>query len=858
MPRPSSALRASVVRRVTGALCVALGLAGSAALAPPATAAVGDDVIAWVEVENGTLSGGPAFNSGDHSNYSGTGSYTFRETGMTSTMTVNAPVAGTYPVYIRYAAGPLGAGENVTRSMGLLTNGGNRQQVSYPMTSFADWEDWDFAEAEVTLQQGANTIAVTCDRSIDFCRLNFDAIQVGGTAPDPCPATPAGPGYTALFDGTLVSFDGWRKAAAGGFGRQTDCFIRSYGGRGAEWYTTSQTGPYTLELDWRRPASDRQSSVYVASGSRAGADPVGGFRIPIGTGTGNIVPTGGTTKTADAAAVTAAVKPVGQWNTYRLELSSSRLRVYLNDVLVNTLTGSGLATDGFVGLETNNSSVEFKQIQTRPDVVLGQLAAPAVRPVLADGETVNPAAESVLGNLVAESQRVATGADLALVSPTSLGADLTGDGGSPATVTYQEAAAVQPADALVTMELTGAQIRTALEQQWRTGSFLRLGTSAGLTSTYDVARAAGSRVTGVWLDGAPLSSGAAYTVVASAPLAAGGDEFAVLTAGTDRVTTASTARGALADLVATSDGALEPDTTQHAVGVSAPSGASYHAGGALDLDITSWAFPGQATPDTSVGVYLGEQRLGSALLDSTTPDDVFGEVGSAAVRLTLPAETPNGLAKVRLVGNKTGTAVEVPITVTKAGSTTSVAVPGPLAVRSGRGTVKVTVTAPGVTPTGEVEMYVAGALHSVVPLVAGVATLQVGPLPTVGAHAVEARYLGSSRTQPSAGTGALTARRATPKVTATVQPGKVVAKKTKAKLAVVVSAPGITPTGKVTVRVGTKTYTGAVRGGRATVALPRFAKAGTVRASVTYAGDTLAAPASTTVRITVRKAPKRS
>lgn len=854
MPRPSSALRASVSRRVAGVLSVAVGLVGLGAVAPPsAGAAVGDDVIAWVEVEDGVLANNPGFNSGDHSNFSGRGSYTFRETGMSSTMSVTAPVAGTYPIYVRYAAGPLGADENVTRSMGLLTNGGSRQQMTLPMTSFENWEAWRFVRYDVTLNQGPNTVAIACDRAIDFCRLNFDAIQVGGTAPDPCPATPADPGYTALFDGTLASFDGWRKAGAGGFGRQTDCIIRGLGGPGAEWFTTAQTGPSTLEVDWRRPASDRQSGVLVASSSRNAATPTGGFRIPIGAGTGDIVPTGGTTKTADQAAVSAALKPVGQWNTYRLELTSSRLRVFLNDTLVNTLTGSGLATTGFVGLENSNSPVDFRQVQVRPDVEIGRLATPLRRARLADGETVTPAAESVLGNLVAESQRAATDADLALVSPASLAADLVGDGGTPAAVTYQEAAAVQPAAALVTMRLTGAQIRTALEQQWQDAGVRRLGTSAGLVSTYDPSRAAGSRITGLWLDGAPVASGATYTVAASAPLAAGGDGFAVLAAGTDRVTTGTTARVALTDLVAGAAGTLAPDTTQHAVGVSAPSGATYHAGGALDLDVSAWAFPGTATPDTSVGVYFGEQRLGAAQLDNVTPD-AQGEVGTAAVRLALPAETPNGLARVRLVGNKTGFAVEVPLTVTKAASTTTVSVPAaPLAVRSGRGSVKVTVAAPGVTPTGDVEVYVDGVLRSVVPLNGGVVTLAVGPLATVGAHPVEARYLGTARTQASTGTAALSVRKATPKVTATVRPAKVVAKKTKAKLLVSVAAPGLTPSGRVTVRVGSKTYAATLRAGKATIALPKFAKPGKVSATVAYAGDALTGAGATTARITRKK-----
>ncbi len=360
---------------VTGLAAPGAGAAPTAAAAAAEPAAVGDEVISWVEVEDGVISGGaagpPVFNSGDHSNFSGTGSYTFRETGMTSTMSVNAPSAGVYPIYVRYAAGPLGPEENVTRSMGLLTNGSARQQMQLPMTSFQDWETWRFVRYEVTLNQGANTVALQCHRDTDFCRLNFDAIQVGGTAPDPCAATLPSAGYGSLFDGTFDSFDGWRKAGAGGFGRQTDCTIQTFRGRGAEWFTQQQTAPYTLKLDWRRTASDDESSVYLASSGRGSADPVGGFAIPIGTNTGAIVPTGGTPQGANQTALAGALRPAGEWNTYLVQLTSAQVKVYLNGRLVNTYTSpQPIPASGFIGLENRGAGhdVNFKNIQIKPGV----------------------------------------------------------------------------------------------------------------------------------------------------------------------------------------------------------------------------------------------------------------------------------------------------------------------------------------------------------------------------------------------------------------------------------------------------------------------------------------------------------
>ena len=83
-------------------------------------------------------------------------------------------------------------------------------------------------------------------------------------------------------------------------------------------------------------------------------------------------------------------------------------------------------------------------------------------------------------------------------------------------MTYKQAAVVQPfANTLVNMKLTGAQIKTVLEQQWqRDGGgavpsrpFLRLGTSAGFFATYDPREAEGNRVTGMWLNGKPIDGG---------------------------------------------------------------------------------------------------------------------------------------------------------------------------------------------------------------------------------------------------------------------------------------------------------------------------------------------------------------
>ncbi|MFD0483558.1 5'-nucleotidase C-terminal domain-containing protein [Kineococcus sp. GCM10028916] len=154
--------------------------------------------------------------------------------------------------------------------------------------------------------------------------------------------------------------------------------------------------------------------------------------------------------------------------------------------------------------------------------------------------------QSPLGNLIADAQLQQTegaGAQIAFENPGGIRDDLEyaasgseGDG----VVTYAEAAAVQPfANSVVTLTLTGAQVREVLEQQWQpAGSsrpFLALGVPKGFFFTYDDAAPAGQHVKSVTLDGVELDATAQYRVTVNSFLASGGDNFTTLAEGTDRV-----------------------------------------------------------------------------------------------------------------------------------------------------------------------------------------------------------------------------------------------------------------------------------------------------------------------------------
>jgi 2',3'-cyclic-nucleotide 2'-phosphodiesterase (5'-nucleotidase family) len=147
------------------------------------------------------------------------------------------------------------------------------------------------------------------------------------------------------------------------------------------------------------------------------------------------------------------------------------------------------------------------------------------------------------------------GAKIAVVNPGGVRAALTFNqstgGEAPGQVTYSEAYAVQPfGNFLVTMNLTGAQIDTMLEQQFiarppRTQ--LVLGVSNGLTFDASAGAPLGSKVSNIRLKGTPIDPAATYRVGTNNFLADGGDLFTVFREGTNRISGVLDANGQVVD-----------------------------------------------------------------------------------------------------------------------------------------------------------------------------------------------------------------------------------------------------------------------------------------------------------------------
>jgi 5'-nucleotidase len=166
--------------------------------------------------------------------------------------------------------------------------------------------------------------------------------------------------------------------------------------------------------------------------------------------------------------------------------------------------------------------------------VVGRLAAPLTR-------DANPAGESPLGRVVADAQLAATqaaadgGAQLALMNPGGIRAALAPreDG----TVRYEDLFAVQPFyNNLVTLTLSGEQLRAVLEQQWQNQPQARLlQVSRGFAYRWDAAAPVGQRVVAgsLQLNGQPVQPSGRYRVTVNAFLASGGDGFTLLKDGSD-------------------------------------------------------------------------------------------------------------------------------------------------------------------------------------------------------------------------------------------------------------------------------------------------------------------------------------
>lgn len=156
--------------------------------------------------------------------------------------------------------------------------------------------------------------------------------------------------------------------------------------------------------------------------------------------------------------------------------------------------------------------------------------------------------ESALGDVIADAQLYATAeterAVAAFMNPGGIRSDLiynSSDKGLPENVTYADAFSVQPfSNTLVTMNLTGSQIDKLLEQQFdnpQAGENRILQVSRGFAYTWSQSAPTGGKVdiNSIKIEGIPINANSSYRITVNNFLADGGDNFEVLTAGTNPI-----------------------------------------------------------------------------------------------------------------------------------------------------------------------------------------------------------------------------------------------------------------------------------------------------------------------------------
>jgi 5'-nucleotidase len=192
-----------------------------------------------------------------------------------------------------------------------------------------------------------------------------------------------------------------------------------------------------------------------------------------------------------------------------------------------------------------NASLPRDPEQTALIDAYDRLSAPiANRPAGSVTQTLsrvpNEAGESALGDVIADAQLAATrdakdgGAVIALTNPGGIRTDIVPK--ENGAITFGDVFASQPfRNRLVTMTLTGSQLKDMLEQQWLDPKRPRiLQVSNGFSYAWDAAKPYGERVINekMTLNGRPIEAGSGYRVTLNDYLAVGGDGFTVVKQGT--------------------------------------------------------------------------------------------------------------------------------------------------------------------------------------------------------------------------------------------------------------------------------------------------------------------------------------
>ena len=245
-------------------------------------------------------------------------------------------------------------------------------------------------------------------------------------------------------------------------------------------------------------------------------------------------------------------------------LSAHTHRFYVCDVGGKLMTSAGsygtLVTEIDLKIDRATGRVVSKQAQNRvvdpkgpKDIALtalvekySRLAEPLENRIVAKVTreitlVTNPSGESTMGNLIADAHLFSAaapdkgGAVIAFNNPGSLRSTIIPlpDG----SVKYGDLFKTQPfQNDLISMNLTGSQLKALLEQQFNGDRPRLMGVSSGFAYTWDAGKPRGEKViaASMKLNGVAISPDLQYRVVANSFIAGGSEGMAIFREGTER------------------------------------------------------------------------------------------------------------------------------------------------------------------------------------------------------------------------------------------------------------------------------------------------------------------------------------
>ena len=191
------------------------------------------------------------------------------------------------------------------------------------------------------------------------------------------------------------------------------------------------------------------------------------------------------------------------------------------------------AANVVVGNGERGDDPAVKSLVRRYAAAIAPVANQIIGRLTATAEKNGDESEGSAADLIADSMLAATNgtAQIALINATGVRVDLPGGD-----VRYKDAFTMMPfGNNLVVLSLTGAQLKTVLEQQYafplRPKKTLpaALAPSAGFTYAVDLKRPEGGRVSDMRLEGKVIDPAASYRIVVNNYLASGGDGLAGFT-----------------------------------------------------------------------------------------------------------------------------------------------------------------------------------------------------------------------------------------------------------------------------------------------------------------------------------------